>query len=56
MVLADRPENLAKFLILGSASPHIIKNVSETLAGRTEFIELSGFNVGEVKVDALQQL
>lgn len=46
-VLVDRPENQTKFLILGSASPHIIKNVSETLAGRTEFIELSGFNLQE---------
>ena len=42
-VLADRPNNPARFLILGSASPYIIKNVSETLAGRVEFIELSGF-------------
>ncbi len=46
-VLVDRPANQTKFLILGSASPHIIKNVSETLAGRTEFIELSGFNLQE---------
>ena len=55
-VLVDRPDNQARFLILGSASPHIIKNVSETLAGRTEFIDLSGFNIGEVKEDAIQQL
>ena len=46
-VLVDRPDNQAEFLILGSASPHIIKNVSETLAGRTEFIELSGFTIEE---------
>jgi predicted AAA+ superfamily ATPase len=43
-VLVDRTENKTKFLILGSASPHIIKNVSETLAGRAEFIELTGFD------------
>ncbi len=48
-VLMDRPGNQARFLILGSASPHIIKNVSETLAGRTEFIELSGFNLTEIE-------
>ncbi len=47
-VLVDRPENTTKFLILGSASPHIIRHVSETLAGRTEFIELSGFNLQEI--------
>jgi len=46
-VLVDRPDNQLRFLVLGSASPHIIKNVSETLAGRVEFIELSGFNTQE---------
>jgi len=46
-VLVDRQECDQKFLILGSASPHIIKNVSETLAGRVEFIELSGFSLNE---------
>lgn len=46
-VLVDKPDNQSTFLILGSASPHIIKNVSETLAGRVEFIELSGFNLQE---------
>ena len=46
-VLVDRPANQAKFLILGSATPEIIKNVSETLAGRVEFIELPGFHLLE---------
>ncbi|MEA3548766.1 MAG: ATP-binding protein [Thermodesulfobacteriota bacterium] len=55
-VLVDRPDNQTKFLILGSASPHIIKNVSETLAGRTEFIELSGFNVEETGKESLEKL
>jgi len=53
-VLVDKPDNQLTFLILGSASPQIIKNVSETLAGRIEFIELSGFNLGEA--GKLQQL
>lgn len=47
-VLVDRPGNKADFLILGSASPDIIKNVSETLAGRVEFLELSGFDLSEI--------
>ena len=47
-VLVDRPDNKAKYLILGSASPEIIKNASETLAGRIEFIELNGFDLGEI--------
>jgi predicted AAA+ superfamily ATPase len=46
-VLADRPRNTTRFLILGSASPDLIKNVSESLAGRVEFVELSGFGVEE---------
>ncbi|MEA3440235.1 MAG: ATP-binding protein [Chloroflexota bacterium] len=46
-VLVDRPDNRALFLILGSASPAIIKTASETLAGRVEFIELSGFDLSE---------
>ncbi|MCJ7640310.1 MAG: ATP-binding protein, partial [Desulfobacterales bacterium] len=46
-VLVDRPENKTRFLILGSASPDLVKNVSETLAGRVEFVELSGFGLHE---------
>jgi hypothetical protein len=47
-VLADRPGNSSRFLILGSASPTLMKSVSETLAGRIEFIDLSGFDLSEV--------
>lgn len=46
-VLADRPENQTRFFILGSASPSILENVSETLAGRVEFVELTGFDLSE---------
>jgi predicted AAA+ superfamily ATPase len=46
-VLVDRPENKTRFLILGSASPDLVKNASETLAGRVEFVELSGFDLQE---------
>jgi len=53
-VLADKPGNDLRFLILGSASPHIIKSASETLAGRIEFIELSGCSLGET--DQTRQL
>ena len=41
-VLADREESPAKFLLLGSASPDIIKKSSETLAGRVEFVTIGG--------------
>ena len=43
-------------MILGSASPNIVKNVSETLAGRVEFVELGGFNLQEVAIDSLRSL
>jgi len=55
-VLADRPDNPGRFLILGSASPHIIKNVSETLAGRVEFVELAGFNLFESGKGSMKKL
>ena len=55
-VLVDRPENASRFLILGSASPDLVKNVSETLAGRVEFIELAGFDIGETGGDSWQTL
>ena len=55
-VVADKPENKCQFLILGSASPHIIKNVSETLAGRVEFIDMAGFDISELGGDAAQTL
>jgi hypothetical protein len=55
-VLVDRSDNPATFLLLGSASPHILKNVSETLAGRTELIEMSGFDFKEIGEDNLHEL
>lgn len=55
-VLVDRQENRCRFLILGSASPHIVRQASETLAGRTEFIELTGFNMTETGADAIDKL
>jgi len=55
-VLVDRPENSTHFLILGSASPGLVKNVSESLAGRIEFIELSGFDIRETGTDSWQTL
>jgi predicted AAA+ superfamily ATPase len=47
-VVVDNPQNRCRFLILGSASPQIIKNTSETLAGRIEFIDMAGFNLQEI--------
>jgi len=55
-VLADRPEREAVFLILGSASPELIQKSSESLAGRVEFIDLHGFDLGEVSIGRVQAL
>lgn len=55
-VLVDRPENRARFLILGSASPQLIQNATESLAGRVEFIELDEFNLSETGSQTWQTL
>jgi len=47
-VLVDRPEAGTRFLILGSASPGLLRQSSETLAGRIAFHELDGFALDEV--------
>jgi len=46
-VLCDRKPLPARFLILGSASPGLLKQASESLAGRIEIVELSGFSLTE---------
>lgn len=53
-VLADRPRTPARFLVLGSASPDLLRQTSETLAGRVAFHELNGFGLREV--DDLERL
>lgn len=47
-VLADRKPLRARFLILGSASPDLLKQSSETLAGRLEIIPLEGFRLADL--------
>jgi uncharacterized protein len=47
-VLADRKPLPARFLILGSASPDLLRQSSESLAGRIETISVSGFSLSEV--------
>ena len=55
-VLVDRPRNRARFLLLGSASPALVKGVSESLAGRVGLVDLAGFEMGEVGSDAWREL
>ncbi|MEI2783018.1 MAG: ATP-binding protein [Candidatus Competibacter sp.] len=55
-VLVDRPQTRARFLVLGSASPVLVKSVSESLAGRVEFVELAGFDLRESGAENWRQL
>ncbi len=55
-VLADRRPLPARFLILGSASPGLLRQSSESLAGRLETITLAGLGLEEVGVKALPRL
>ncbi|UCF33020.1 MAG: ATP-binding protein [Phycisphaerales bacterium] len=55
-VLADRRPRAARFLVLGSASPELLHQSSETLAGRIAFYTLDGFHLDEVGVDKLERL
>jgi len=54
-VLADRRPLSARFLILGSASPELLRQSSESLAGRMETITLPGFTLAEVGARALNR-
>ena len=47
-VLVDRPDAAARFLVLGSASPDLLRQSAETLAGRIVYHELDGFGMDEV--------
>jgi hypothetical protein len=47
-VLADRPGKPARFIVLGSASPELLRQTSESLAGRIAHHELNGFTLEEL--------
>ena len=55
-VLADRADSPAKFILLGSASPDIVRGTSETLAGRSAFIDLGGFDLREIPAAQMRPL
>lgn len=55
-VLADRAGQPATFLILGSASPDLSRQASESLAGRVEIIEIRGFDLNELPTGAQETL
>jgi len=51
-VLVDRDPLPARFLILGSASPALLRQSSESLAGRMTIVTMSGFSLEEVGKEA----
>jgi predicted AAA+ superfamily ATPase len=54
-VLADRQDCPARFLILGSASPELMRHTSESLAGRIGFQDLDGFGLDEIDAGMLDE-
>lgn len=55
-VLADRPSRPATFLVLGSASPDLLRQSAESLAGRISYYALPGLSLEEVGGDQLDEL
>lgn len=55
-VLADRPDNRARFLILGSASGDLERQSAESLAGRRERVTIGGFSLRELGADGAHTL
>ena len=55
-VLADRRPTRTRFLVLGSAAPELLRQSSETLAGRIRFLELPGFSLAEVGAAHVRRL
>jgi uncharacterized protein len=55
-VLVDRKPLRARFLILGSASPELLRQSLESLAGRIAFVEMGGFDLAEAGRVSLRRL
>ncbi len=53
--IIDRNRKTGRFLLLGSASPLLVKGVSESLAGRIAYTELTPFLLKEVLADGITQ-
>ena len=55
-VLADRRPRRARFLVLGSAGPDLLRQSSESLAGRISYVTLPGLRLAEVGAERLSNL
>ncbi|MCG8461311.1 MAG: ATP-binding protein [Holophagales bacterium] len=54
-VLVDRDPSPSRFLVLGSASPELLRQGSETLAGRIAYLELPPLSLAETGARLLEQ-
>jgi len=54
--ICDNPKRQAVYLLLGSASWGLVKGVSETLAGRVQFVDVGGFSLAEVGFEKQDRL
>lgn len=55
-VLLDREASPAQFLLLGSASPQLLRQGGESLAGRLAVIDVGGFTLQDLGADAASRL
>lgn len=55
-VLLDRADVPARFLLTGSASPELIRGLSESLAGRIGIVDLAGFDLTETGIETIPPL
>lgn len=55
-VLVDRPDSKARFLVLGSASGELLRQSSESLAGRIGYLRLKGLSLEETGTESLGKL
>ena len=55
-VLMDRESRNGQYLLLGSASPNLLRQTGESLLGRVEVIEITGFNLDETGPEGLHAL
>ena len=55
-VLVDRPSNRTRFLVLGSAGPELLRQSSESLAGRIVYHELPPLRLDETGIESLDRL
>lgn len=54
--LIDEQREPGRFILLGSASPDLIRKSADSLAGRIGYLELNPFYLGEIETDELEKL